>query len=66
MSGRASQLSLLQHSEIGHKGLPFLCDSRPAGAPALQWGSAFCSAGAPAGVKTTDHDSSRIGIFARG
>jgi len=24
-------------------------DSRPAGAPALQWRSAFCSAGAPAG-----------------
>jgi len=39
---------------IGHKNLPILYDSRPAGAPALQWNSAFCSAGAPAGTKTNN------------
>jgi len=59
-------MSLLQNSEFGHKVLPTLSDSRPAGAPALQWNSAFCSAGAPAGVKTTDYDSPKIGIFAGG
>jgi len=55
----------MQNSEFGHKDLPTLCDSRPAGAPALQWNSAFCSAGALAGVKTTGHDLPRIG-FSKG
>ena len=64
MLGRASQLSLLQHLEIGHKGLPILCDSRPAGTPALQWNSALCSVGVLAGIRTTDHELTKIGLLA--
>jgi hypothetical protein len=60
------KMSFLEKSEIGRRGLPTLYDFRPAGAPALQWDLAFCGAGALAGVKTTDHDSQRIGIFTRG
>jgi len=47
-------------------GLPTLRDFRPAGAPAPQSMSALCGAGAPAGEKTTDDDSPRIGNFAGG
>ena len=59
-------MSFSKKSEIGHRSVPTLYDSRPAGAPALQWDSAFCGADALAGVKTTDYDSRRIGIFPRG
>ncbi len=44
--------------------LPTLRNSRPAGL-ALQWISAFCSAGAPAGEKTTDRDFPRISLFSK-
>jgi len=46
----------MQDSDFGDSGLPFFRETRPARAPALHWTSALCSAGAPAGSKTTHDD----------
>ena len=56
-------MSLVQDAEIGHENFPTLRDFRPAGAPAPQWISAFCGAGAPTGEKTTDHHFPRTEVF---
>lgn len=56
----------LEWSAIGHEALPTLRGSRPAGAPALQWISALCGAGAPAGEKTKATYFRESGFITRG
>jgi len=51
LGAKRKMFSLLQNSDFGDSGLPFFRETRPARAPAPQWTSALCSAGAPAGSK---------------